>query len=86
MRGIAFPEGVTTNLLDPCCGCGLALRRIATGNNCWTYGVEMDEDRAAESQDRLHRVAVGSFFNSRISHEAWPAIYPVAACSSVRRA
>ena len=22
LRGIAFPEGVTTNLLDPCCGCG----------------------------------------------------------------
>jgi methylase of polypeptide subunit release factors len=75
VRGIAFPEGVTTNLLDPCCGCGIALRRIADGNNCWAYGVEMDEDRAEESQDRLHRVAVGSYFHSRISHEAFHLLF-----------
>lgn len=29
LRGIQFPEGVTTNLLDPCCGCGKALRQGA---------------------------------------------------------
>lgn len=35
LRGIQFPEGVTTNLLDPCCGCGKALRQLAEGNNCF---------------------------------------------------
>lgn len=35
LRGIKFPEGVTTNLLDPCCGCGKALRQLAQGNNCY---------------------------------------------------
>ena len=75
VRGITFPEGVTTNLLDPCCGCGLALRRLADGNNCWTYGVELDESRAEEAQDRLHRVGVGSFFRSRISHEAFHLLF-----------
>ena len=58
--GIQFPEGVTTNVLDPCCGCGKALRQIATGNNCYTYGVELDEQRAEEAQGRLHRVGIGS--------------------------
>ena len=28
LRGIKFPEGVTTNLLDPCCGCGKAPRGL----------------------------------------------------------
>ena len=33
LRGIRFPEGVTTNLFAPCCGCGKALRQLAQGNN-----------------------------------------------------
>lgn len=71
LRGIQFPEGVTTNVFDPCCGCGKALRQIAEGNNCFAYGVELDEYRAEEAQTRLHRVGVGSFFRSRISNEAF---------------
>lgn len=74
-RGIAFPPGVTTNLLDPCCGCGTALRLLATGNNCITYGAELDENRAEEAQARLHRIAVGSFFFSRISHGAFHLLF-----------
>ena len=31
LRGIRFSEGVTTNLLDPCCGCGKALRHLMDG-------------------------------------------------------
>lgn len=75
LRGIRFPEGVTTNLLDPCCGCGKALRQLAQGNNCYTYGVELDESRAEEAQTRLHRVGFGSFFYSRISHEAFHLLF-----------
>ena len=74
-RGITFPEGITTNLLDPCCGCGIALRSLATGNNCMTYGVELDEMRAEEAQERLHRVGVGSFFHSAVSHEAFHLLF-----------
>lgn len=75
LRGIRFPEGVTTNLLDPCCGCGKALRQIAQGNNCYAYGVELDESRAEEAQTRLHRVGFGSYFYSRISHEAFHLLF-----------
>lgn len=75
LRGIQFPAGVTTNVLDPCCGCGKALRQIATGNNCYTYGVELDEQRAEEAQGRLHRVGIGSYFYSRISREAFHLLF-----------
>ena len=75
LRGIAFPEGVTTNLLDPCCGCGKALRQLANGNNCYTYGMELDEHRAEEAQTRLHRVGFGSFFHSQISREAFHVLF-----------
>ena len=71
LRGIKFPEGVTTNLLDPCCGCGKALRQMAQGNNCFTYGIELDEHRAEEAQTRLHRIGMGSFFHGRISDQAF---------------
>lgn len=75
LRGIRFPEGMTTNLLDPCCGCGKALRQLADGNNCFAYGVELDEARAEEAQTRLTRVGVGSFFHSRISNEAFHVLF-----------
>ena len=75
LRAIQFPEGVTTDLLDPCCGCGKALRQLATGNNCFTYGVELDECRAEEAQTMLHRVGMGSFFHSKISSEAFHVLF-----------
>ena len=75
MRGIAFPPGVTTNLLDPCCGCGTALKKLAVGNNCYTFGVELDRDRAEQAQETLHRVGFGSFFHSRISRERFHVVF-----------
>jgi len=77
--GIDFPDGVTTNLLDPCCGCGLALRFIAEkargkDAECKTYGIELDGYRAEEALTRLDRVGFGSFYHSRISNEAFHAM------------
>jgi hypothetical protein len=70
-RGIAFPENVTVNLLDPCCGCGTALQALAQGQSCNTYGIELDSYRAEEAIDKLTRVGFGSYFRSRVSHEAF---------------
>ena len=75
LNGVQFPEGVTTNLLDPCCGCGKALRQMADGNNCYTYGVELDGARADEAQTRLHRVGFGSFFFSQVSANAFHLLF-----------
>jgi methylase of polypeptide subunit release factors len=68
---IEFPEGVTVNLLDPCCGCGLALQTLARRHECNTYGVELDRHRAEEAITRLNRVGFGSYFHSRISQETF---------------
>jgi methylase of polypeptide subunit release factors len=70
-RGIEFPKGITVNLLDPCCGCGLALQTLAREHECNTFGVELDRHRAEEAITRLNRVGFGSYFHSRISQEAF---------------
>lgn len=74
-RGIAFPAGIVTNLLDPCCGTGAALKKMAVGNNCFAYGVELDKDRAEKAEETLHRVGFGSFFFSRVENEAFHVVY-----------
>ncbi len=68
---IEFPENVTANILDPCCGCGLALKTLAQDKNCNTYGIELDSHRAEEAINHLNRVGFGSYFHSRVSHEAF---------------
>ena len=78
-RGIEFPTDITTNLLNPCCGCGLALRSLAdgaldSGGDCKTYGIELDDYRAEEALSRIDRVGFGSFFYSHISNEAFHAM------------
>ncbi|MBQ7725786.1 MAG: class I SAM-dependent methyltransferase, partial [Clostridia bacterium] len=65
-RAMVFPE-TPVHLIDPCCGEGLALEAFSKGANAKTYGVELDEVRAEEAQNRLDRVGFGSYFHSRIS-------------------
>ena len=48
-QALVFPENSKINLLDPCCGEGLALERIAQGQNCHTFGVELDDSRARQA-------------------------------------
>lgn len=65
-NAMIFPTE-TVNLIDPCCGEGLALQAFSNGENAKTYGIELDEVRGEEAQNRLFRVGFGSFFFSRIS-------------------
>ena len=74
-NAITFPDERQVNILDPCCGCGLALNQLAHEKNVMTYGVELDEYRAEQAQERLDRVGFGSFFHSRVSHEAFHCIF-----------
>ncbi len=73
-RAVSFPEGITANLLDPCCGKGTALSALGAGADCMTYGVEIDEGRAESALSRLTRVGFGSYFYSRISRQAFHAM------------
>ena len=38
------------NLPDPCCGEGLALKRLVDGGNATTYGIELHEHRAEQAR------------------------------------
>lgn len=73
-NALVFPDN-KVNVLDPCCGCGLALERLADGEKAETYGVELDESRGSDAETRLDRVGFGSFFHSRVSHEAFHALF-----------
>ena len=61
-KAVIFPESAV-NILDPCCGEGLALETLADGEKAVTYGVELDEIRAEEAQNHLKRIGFGSFFS-----------------------
>lgn len=73
-RAIVFPE-TTVNVLDPCCGEGLALSRLVAGQDARSYGVEIDNTRAQEAFGRLTRVGFGSYFFSRISLNAFHCLF-----------
>ena len=55
---IDFEEGA--RLLDPCCGKGNTLSRLADGMpNITTYGMELDHERAQKARSRLTKVLWG---------------------------
>ena len=71
---ITFPNN-TVNILDPCCGCGLALQAFADGENAATYGLELDRFRAENAEKIIDRVGYGSFFHSRLSNRAFHCVF-----------
>ena len=73
-QALVFPESCI-NILDPCCGCGMALESLVKDEHAVTYGIELDEMRRQEAETRLDRVGFGSFFYSRISHECFHAVF-----------
>lgn len=73
-RAVAFPKE-PVNVIDPCCGEGLALAAFTAGENAMTYGIELDEERGEEAQNRLKRVGFGSFFHSRISFSVFQCLF-----------
>ncbi len=74
-QALVYPEGVTVNFLDPCCGTGHSLARLAAGENALTYGIEIDDERAEQAAGRLNRVGFGSFFFSHVSSNAFHCLF-----------
>ena len=70
---LVFPE-TSVNVLDPCCGCGLALEMLCMNENAVTFGIEIDESRGKEAEGRLNRVGFGSYFHAGISQRAFHAL------------
>ena len=52
---LSYPAG-NASLLDPCCGEGTALRRLAEGTGAATYGIEPDDYRAEQAGGALDHV------------------------------
>jgi SAM-dependent methyltransferase len=63
-------------LLDPCCGPGDALRQFADAiGGGETYGIEIEQNRAAEARTALDHVIAGSAFAVRLGHEAFSCLW-----------
>lgn len=60
---------------DPCCGEGVALESIATGENVETFGIELDAARAKEAKTRLKHVVHASFDHVDISPEGFGLLF-----------
>jgi hypothetical protein len=67
---LKFPED-NVNLFDPCCGEGLALKKLKGEVKATTYGVELDQHRAEKAKNNLDHVIKGSYEDARISHNAF---------------
>ena len=67
----------TIRILDPCCGGGDALQRLAEGLDrpnalpIETYGVELHRDRAEEAEKRLYRTLASDLFATSIANGAF---------------
>jgi tRNA1(Val) A37 N6-methylase TrmN6 len=66
---LSFPSS-SFCALDPCCGEGIALEQLVGSSQAITYGVELDHQRAEESQTRLHHVLRCGIEETRIQHRS----------------
>jgi SAM-dependent methyltransferase len=65
-----------TRLLDSCCGAGDALRQFADAiGGGETYGIEIEQHRAAEARRILDHLIAGSAFAVRLGHEAFSCLW-----------
>ena len=59
-------------LLDPCCGEGKTLAALAAGSDAFTYGIELDHQRATEARTRISHLLWGdALMEMRISAAAF---------------
>jgi len=66
----------TVRLLDPCCGPGDALRQFADAiGGGETYGIEIEQNRAAEARAVLDHTIAGSAFAVRLGHEVFSCLW-----------
>jgi len=60
-------EAPVQNILDPCCGEGLALESLTRGTQAETHGIELDGERAKEAKSRLRQVLHAGYEQVEIS-------------------
>ena len=71
----------TLRILDPCCGAGDAIDRLANRIHrsnavpVETYGVELHRERSQKARQRLHRVLATDLFRTAIANGAFSVLY-----------
>ncbi len=79
--GYYHHDSETLRILDPCCGAGDALDRLAKrvqSSNAVpveTYGVELHRERSREAGQRLDRVLATDLFQTAIANGAFSVLY-----------
>ena len=79
--GSNYRNAETLRILDPCCGGGDAVARLAERLDrpnalpIETYGVELHRDRAEEAERLLHRTLAADLFATSIANGAFGALY-----------
>ena len=56
------------NILDPCCGEGIALKNLVDSISATTYGIELDEYRDEQARSNLDHVLKGGYEDARMSN------------------
>jgi len=70
---IRFPENAS--ILDPCCGEGKALQKLAEHTTAKTFGVEIDEHRAEQAKAKLDHVLKCGYEQTRISNGVFSCLF-----------
>ena len=72
---VPVPESQPVNVFDPCCGEGVALKHLAEGWDCQTYGIELDEHRAEQAKGNLDKVLKCSCAQARITNGCYSVLF-----------
>lgn len=62
-------------ILDPCAGEGTALEFIGNHLQAKTYGVELDNERGKQAQDKLTQCLITDYQNTRISNSSFSLLW-----------
>lgn len=80
LKRLRIEKGKKINLLDPCCGEGLALRQWQDDMNSkgaisTSYGIEIEKSRAEKARNIIDHLERCGYEEMRISHNSMSAIY-----------
>jgi Uncharacterised methyltransferase family (DUF6094) len=62
-------------ILDPCCGLGDPLKRIAEHTGAESYGIELDRHRATEAREKLSHILNSDALTARVSPSAFSLLF-----------
>lgn len=81
LKRVSIPKGKEVTIFDPCCGKGHAINQwqkdlIKKGAQAaHSYGIELEKSRATEAKRHVDHVLNCGYEESRLSHEAFSAMY-----------